>query len=133
MVLSYYRGNITSQCQIVSRFFPYDCCVYPGYCVQGPPDLTTPQVVLNAYGIGSQRTYSAVSFDVVRQELDAGRPLILAYGNSFAGHAVVLYGYDALGRVDIYDPYFGVYTGLPFGTTFSYGNFRWSDTLIGIR
>jgi hypothetical protein len=132
MILQYY-GRVATQCGILSAWFRFDCCTFPGPCTTTAP-IEVIQATLAAVGVGSQRVLSPVSFDVVRAEIDAGRPLILAYRGSFSGHVVVLYGYDALGRVYINDPLYGQVRGVPYGATFTYnGQLGWAETLLGIR
>jgi hypothetical protein len=83
-------------------------------------------------GVRSTAFPGPISFQSVQSEINAGRPVIVAYRGSFAGHVVIIYGYDANGKVYIRDPLFGSFV-VPYGTSFSYGGqLIWSDTIYGI-
>ncbi len=73
-----------------------------------------------------------ITFQAVQSEINAGRPIIVAYRGSSAGHVVIIHGYDAQRNVYIHDPLYGSFV-VPYGNSFSYGGqFIWSDTIYGI-
>ncbi len=131
MVLRYY-GQQVAQCQILSGWYRGDCCAFPGLCRTTAP-IAVIQETLFAFGVGSSYLPRALTFEELAFELDAGRPIIIAYRGSFAGHVVVLYGYDPDGFVYIHDPFFGTFRRVSYGNSFSYnGQLFWSETLYGI-
>lgn len=132
MVLAY-KGSPEPQCGILSDWFQFPCCLQPAACATTAP-LEIIQATLAAHGVRSTRVPSPLPLSSVKAEIDAGRPLILAYRGSFSGHVVVLFGYDAQGNVAIHDPIYGSYPSVPFGAAFSYGGqLSWAETLAGIQ
>jgi hypothetical protein len=133
MVSDYY-GHYVEQCAILSYWYGAQCCLYPYAC-----DTTgsSGQIIdtLTANGIYSRWVQSALTFEQVKNEINAGRPLIIGYRNSFSGHVVVVYGYTHNSELLIYDPYFGQFT-LPYGASFSYGSgyaaMYWSETFYSL-
>ena len=132
MVLRYYGVGVF-QCQILSGWAQTDCCNFPGFC------LTTASIpvirqTLAFYGVGSTYAAGPLTFAQVAAEIDARRPIIIAYrGYARTGHVVVLYGYDADGFVYIHDPLYGTFRRVPFGSSFTYnGQLFWSETIFGI-
>lgn len=84
-------------------------------------------------GLSSFYVPSPITFDDIRREIDAGRPIIISYRNSFSGHVVVVVGYDDLGRLWIHDPFYGSFGEIPYGQALSYaGQLLWSESIIGI-
>ncbi len=131
MILRYY-GNPVAQCQILSAWYQGDCCTFASAC-RTTASIAGIQQTLSAYGVGSAYLPRAMSFGELSAELDAGRPIILAYRGSFTGHVVVMYGYDPDGFVYIHDPFYGTFQLLPYGSSFSYGGqLSWSETIYGI-
>ncbi|MGD2067570.1 MAG: C39 family peptidase [Gemmatimonadota bacterium] len=132
MVLAYYDVNIP-QCEILSAWMQTNCCVVNPVC-ERTASLQVMQGTLNYFGGLESYISGALTFDQVRTEIDAGRPLILAYSNSFAAHVVVLYGYDPRNAsVYVHDPYFGSFNP-PYGSSFNYGGtMYWYQTIAGIR
>ncbi len=131
MVLAYH-GVYVSQCQILSAWMQTDCCVPNPMCEAGA-SLPVIQGTLSHFGGLGSYIAGALSYDQVRSEIDAGRPMIVAYSGSFTGHVVVIYGYDpTLGTVLIHDPYFGSFN-VQYGNSFNYGGtMYWYQTIVGI-
>jgi len=133
MIFRYY-GVPASQCQLVSTYLNRQCCTGDPSCVVASGNMQTIQQGLLVVG-GVRSTYllRPLTFDEVASEISAGRPIMLAYRGSFAGHVVLLTGYDrTTGLVRILDPNYGV-IDVPFGATFSYGGqLIWTETLVGI-
>ena len=130
MVFRYYRRPGT-QCEILSAWFHFNCCAAAQYCLS-TASIQQIRETLGANGLRSTAVAGPVPFQVLAAEIDAGRPLILGYRGSFAGHVVVLYGYDQANNVYIHDPYYGSFV-VPYGASFSYGGqLLWSDTIGGI-
>lgn len=131
MVLRYY-GRPVAQCQILSGWFNADCCTLPFACRTTAPIAVIQQTLL-FHGVRSNYVPRALTFSEVAQEIDSGRPMILAYRGSFAGHVVVLFGYEPGDFVFIHDPFYGTFTRIPYGASFNYGGqLTWSETLVGI-
>lgn len=130
MVFRYY-GRGLAQCQILSGWYQGNCCAVPQACLTTAP-LQVIQQTLAAFNIRSTVFPGPISFQAVQSEINAGRPIIVAYRGSSAGHVVIISGYDAQGNVYILDPLFGPFV-VPYGNSFSYGGqFFWSDTIYGI-
>lgn len=76
-----------------------------------------------------------INFITIKQIIDSGSPIIICYRGSFAGHAVVLVGYNInSGTVVIYDPVYGRFFNVPFGNSLTYGSMAgplfWQASLI---
>jgi hypothetical protein len=84
-------------------------------------------------GVRSTWIPGPLTFDQVVAEIDAGRPIMIGYRGSFAGHVVMLTGYSrSTQRVKILDPFYGAFD-VPFGSSFVYnGQLIWTDSLVGI-
>lgn len=129
MVSTYY-GRRAFQCQTLSQWIQTDCCSFPGMCLTTASEYQIQQS-LGALRITSTLSSSAISWSGFVAEIDGGRPVILLYRGSFAGHVVVAYGYDARkGTMFIHDPYYGSFE-VPYAQTFSYNNGQmyWVETL----
>jgi len=73
-----------------------------------------------------------LKMDEVKAEIDSGRPIIVVYRESFAGHVVLIYGYDDDDNLYVHDPYYGSVV-VPYGNTFSYsGRMIWAETIYGM-
>jgi hypothetical protein len=127
-------GRPVNQCEILSGWLQAPCCIPNPFCVQAAPNLQIIQHTLSGFcGIASELRNGPLTLQEIRAEIDAGRPMILAYQGSFAGHVVVLYGYSDNGFVLIHDPYYGTFT-VPFTQTFVYGGqLGWVGTIWKIR
>ena len=141
MVLGYYNVGSVGQCNILTRWTGAPCCTAAlPICIQAAPDLAFIQAtLLEAGGIRSARVRRPLQGTEVIAEINGNRPFIIAYQGSFSGHVVVVGGYsinqDGSGlSVDVLDPFYGVYRGVPYATTFSYGaQLVWVDTLAGLQ
>jgi hypothetical protein len=131
MIFRYY-GRGATQCQILSGWYQRDCCLFSQSCQTTASIQAIQQTLLAFGGVRSTALPGPISFQNVQSEINAGRPVIVAYRGSFAGHVVIIHGYDANGNVYIRDPLFGSFV-VPYGTSFSYGGqLIWSDTIFGI-
>ena len=131
MVLAYYGVNVP-QCEILSAWMQMNCCI-PNPACETAGSLQVIQGTLHHFGALDSFISGALTFAQVQAEIDAGRPMIVAYNNSFAGHVVVIFGYDPVnGTVFVHDPYFGTFYPR-YGDSFSYsGTMYWHQTIAGI-
>lgn len=131
MVFRYYRTGF-EQCQILSAWYRAPCCGAASQFCQTTASIEVIRETLGGFGIRSIHFPGPISFQAVQSEINAGRPIIVAYRGSSAGHVVVIHGYDARGNVYIRDPLFGSFV-VPYGNSFSYGGqYIWADTIYGI-
>ena len=132
-VLEYNIGALApAVCEIQSNFEVFDCCASPPTCIFAGT-VATSQQSRSANGLGSVLV-NALTFAQIRDEIDAGRPVMPVLTNSFPGHIVVLYGYDPqTEEIYVCDPFFGDFI-LPYDVTFDYGvdPLNWGTTLIRI-
>ena len=137
MVMRFY-GRPFSQCDAVITYTQDPrCCVAPQLtsCLVGARSLFDVQSLLNIVRIGSSYVAGMLAKSTIVSEIAAGRPIIMGYGNSFAGHVTVLYGYTNNGDfVVIHDPYFNQTYTVPYGQTVAYDRrYLWTQSLIGVR
>lgn len=132
MVLTYF-GKAGAQCDIVSFWTQLPCCPYGNGvsgCYVGAP---TVQAIANAIqlgGVSAQVVNSALTYQEVVQEISANHPIIIAYQGSFAGHVVVLHGFDSQSNVYIHDPMYGTFV-VPYAVSGLYnGAAYWSQSII---
>lgn len=132
-IVSLYYGNPAYQCGTVSYWTGIDCCAYPSLCRFTGDESQIAQTLYLA-GVSSQYTAGGLTWSQVKREIDAGRPFIIVYRGSFAGHVVVGYGYDDANKsIMIHDPYYGSFE-VPYGATFSYnGSLVWSGTFYNFQ
>jgi hypothetical protein len=133
MVLRYY-GRSYSQCDILSTWLAYPCCSPFGIdplCQVAAPDMYTIRDTIAYFGGPTSSVTGPLTFAQIRSEIDAGRPIILGYLGSFAGHVVVIYGYEETSaQVLIHDPYYGTFQ-VPYAATFTYsGQLVWSTSIV---
>lgn len=135
MILQY-DAHVIDQCQIVGAYLGYynnECCYYPQYCQTTAPIETIQRALFYYGGMMSYLYPSALTFDQVVLEIDAGRPIVAGYTGSFIGHVVIIYGYDAKGQLYIHDPSYGSLV-VPYASTFTYGGqLYWSATIMDIQ
>lgn len=135
MVLQYYNVQ-TPQCEILSKYTGFSCCFsLAPVCYQAAPSLQTIQAVLRVEGRLNSTVTGRLSYSQVKREIDAGRPLIVAYQGSFNGHVVVIYGYDPKHEsLLIHDPFYGTFSPR-YARALSYGqsNLVWTNTITNIR
>ncbi|HET7433260.1 MAG TPA: C39 family peptidase [Thermoanaerobaculia bacterium] len=132
MILRYYSVPAT-QCQIVSGYVLRQCCAGDPSCFVTASVTTIQAAMYQLGGVQSQWISGPLTFDQVAQEIGAGRPIMIEYRGSFAGHVVLIVGYSrANNLLKIYDPYYGVFD-VPYGATFTYGGqMIWASTLVRI-
>lgn len=136
MVAAYY-GRPAPQCATLSYWFGADCCSFPSFCATTGTDFQIQQSFSILAGLGSSFIFRPLTWQEFTFEIDIGRPVILFYRNSFAGHVVVAYGYDPSRRtMFIHDPFFGQFE-VQYGQTFTYnsggGPMSWVQTLGGFQ
>lgn len=144
MVANYY-GIAAGECQLASYkagFSQPVCCNYAacGYqpCNQPAPQPQMEYILGQTLGIHGSALDSGISETAVRTELSNGRPIIVGYLNSFAGHVVVVSGYgpSAYGKATyhVIDPYNGIfdvtYDQLAYGYMAGGVGWRWGYTLM---
>ncbi len=128
-----YYGVSAQQCATLATWTGFDCCnTYSTYCVRAGSNYEI-QESLRLLGLNSTFAYAPLSWNQLTTEINAGRPMIMFYSDSFSGHVVVLFGYDAATKkVYIHDPYFGTFE-VEFGTSFTYNESKaWTNTLYNI-
>jgi hypothetical protein len=137
MILEYY-GFGYDQCLMATSLgealyqTQLDCCSFPDdpACLN-PGPLQFMQASLLSFGGLRSRITARLSFAQVVQQINQGRPFIIAYENSFEGHVVVVRGYDLATRsLFINDPATGAYQFVPYGVSLSYaGEYIWGQTI----
>jgi len=128
-----YYGIAAQQCATLATWTGFDCCNgYYSYCVRAGSNYEI-QESLRLLGLNSTFAYGPLNWSQITTEINAGRPMIMFYSDSFSGHVVVLFGYDeTTKKVYIHDPYFGTFE-VNFGTTFTYNESKaWTNTLYNI-
>ena len=120
-------GASAQQCILVDNAIgspPGYCCTFPQAC-QTPAQRTTIQQLVLAYtGKTSITTGGPISLEQIMQNIDACSPVVILYADTTltTGHFVVVHAYNSSAHtLDIYDPILGPFTGVPYGTAFTYG------------
>lgn len=141
-----YHGYPGAQCQIVgiTTFANSTACcgvdprVGSGPCVRVGSTSEMVNVIsyISAGRINPIVVSSPLTFNELRNEIGNGRPVIAYYRNSFAGHVVVMYGYDtASSEIYIHDPINGQFR-VPYSQTFAYapsfGGMVWAGAIVNI-
>jgi hypothetical protein len=142
MVLHYF-GSYYDQCQMATLLAqdlyqnPFiDCCFGFGpYCVNAAPSMQYMQASMYYFGGLDSGLVGPLSFSQIVKQIDRRQPIIVGYQNSFAGHVVVIHGYDlATQSLWIHDSNSGAYMFVPYGVSLSYVNqYIWAQTIIGIH
>lgn len=137
-MVSQFYGTSLTQCGVLSSFLGGDCCfAFNPICIQPAGSLATISLALRSFaGVQSAQVGRPLTFPEVSSEISRGHPIIAAYRGSFAGHVVVIYGYNSANNtVAINDPaYFGPLGNVPYGATFTYANtLVWADSLVTSR
>lgn len=125
-------GSPLTQCEIASRVIGHDCCNNGISC----NDAETLIQALRAINRWKRTVNGPVPFQLVKQELDAGRPVCarIKWKDGYA-HFVVLVGYEVLSsgavHVDIADPW-NPSTTVDFDhfATAYFGDGTWADTYL---
>lgn len=145
MVLDLY-GVASPQCAQSSelaraRGVPVDCCggdAAAPACSAAAPSLDFLQGHLERLGrLESLLVSGPVPFAVLAEEIEAGRPVILAYRGNERGHLVLVHGVDrATERVWIHDPYYGTFQ-VAYDDLLRYATgdapMWWSETIVSIQ
>lgn len=141
MVANYYDVPAT-ECELASMKAGFNypaCCSYAACsyqaCDQPAPTNQIEYILGQIIGIHGYAENAAISEAVLQTELANGRPVIIGYLNSFAGHVVLAIGY-APGpggtRYRIVDPYYGVfdvtYQQVAYGYMGGGASWRWGYT-----
>jgi hypothetical protein len=132
MIFRYY-GRPVTQCQLVSAYLNRPCCTGDPACIVGSGNMETIQQGLFLLGGIRSIHVGPITFGQIVTEISAGRPIMVGYRNSFAGHVVLVTGYNTANNfVHVLDPFYGTFD-VPYGATFAYGGqYIWSDSLVGI-
>ncbi|WP_158255810.1 papain-like cysteine protease family protein [Amycolatopsis sp. BJA-103] len=108
-----------------------------GYCPNETAYMT--EIAQGFRNTGFQATYvdSALSWNEVRRQIDAGQPIMADINWSNGGyHAQTIYGYDAGNSTINYgDPWpsYQRYQTRTYNSYLSNSSFSWADTISGIR
>jgi hypothetical protein len=79
--------------------------------------------------ISSQYKIGTLRLDAVKDEINAGRPVLAAVQNAFPARMILIYGYTTDGRVMIHDPHVGT-VAVPIGYDFNYADpIHWNETV----
>jgi hypothetical protein len=119
MIASAY-GTVAAQCELASAkagfnapsCCNYAACAYP-ICDQPAPTFQMEQVLGSLLGIHGTSVQGKISESELRSEIANGRPVIVGYLNSFAGHVVLVTGFGpgpaGSAPYHVVDPYYGVF------------------------
>jgi hypothetical protein len=141
MVLDFYGQPVVTQCDLANNLFPgQNCCANPGgaACNQGVEvrDIRRLYILRN---LTATRISRSVSFRRLRNEIDAGRPIEVAFfWSGGGGHVAIVRGYreDNQGRFlyvnDPLDQY--QVAEVPFHRLkIAYGLGSWARTWVDIQ
>jgi hypothetical protein len=93
-----------TQCDLAEEEFRGGCCNVPVSNACDQPNW--PDTVYNRHQFNYVRESRALSFDEVKKEINANRPVEVYYAWNTAGaHVAVIVGYYANGDVEVYDPW----------------------------
>jgi hypothetical protein len=93
-----------TQCALAEEQFQGGCCQVPVSAACDQPNW--PDAVYNRHQFSFVREPRALSFNEVKSEIDAKRPVEVYYAWSAAGaHVAVIIGYYENGDVEVYDPW----------------------------
>ncbi|OKH99800.1 hypothetical protein A6A06_22275 [Streptomyces sp. CB02923] len=106
-------------------------------CPNLPNDLGADSRAFSTMGLnGGRTTYGPMSFEEIKEEIDAGRPVITRIGwKRGGGHIEVIFGYDERGRQIFWgDPWFTSYryNWAPFAYYVDNASFSWTYALKGV-
>lgn len=141
MVANYY-GVTIAECGLASSkagFSQPVCCRY-GACAYQACDQPAPPrqmnfILGNLVGIHGYQADDKIAATRLMTELSNGRPVIVGYLNSFAGHVVLVRGFTgdrSSPEFDVIDPYYGeflvTYDQLAYGYAGAGASWRWAFT-----
>ena len=106
-------GTTVTQCQEANWLFSHSDCCNPGNCNWS----TSPEQqrdILDHWGLSSTLTYSTLTWNQLKTEIDAGRPVSIGFSwCSGGGHSLVIYAFSEVDgtpvthNVGYMDPWFG--------------------------
>ncbi len=106
-------GTTVTQCQEANWLFSRSDCCSLGTCNSGtfPEDQVD---ILDHWGLSSTLDYSTLTWNQLKAEIDAGRPVSIGFSwCSGGGHSLVIYGFSEVDgtpvtqNVGYMDPWFG--------------------------
>lgn len=141
MVASYY-GIGASECSLASvrNGYQQGACCFQGACQTSQCNTPAPPLVIESMlrdvlGIHGLSVNNGLTEQQVQTELSNGRPFIVGYLNSFAGHVVLVDGFQPSGSGYVYsvlDPFYGSfavsYNQLAYGYMGGGMQWRWGYT-----
>ena len=144
MVLRYYGGTATRQCDFVNELFDRtECCLEPSSpnCNRscGMQDISN---LYSSKHIHNKLVDKAVPFSKLQSEIDANRPVAVVYfwrDWEEPGHSVIVHGWRTDGKeefVYVNDPSdsLGEYRIVAYSELLAaYGKGKWTYTWIEIR
>jgi hypothetical protein len=141
MVLDFYKDAAVKQCDLAARAFGKKCCNTPSssLCNQPLADANISEL-WKASLIQRRYVANSVPFDVLRSEIEAGRPVEVAFAlnGGYIGHVVIVrgWGQDAQGPyLLVNDPARGRGKGTVHYTDLltANGSGVWDATWTGLR
>ncbi|HTM68772.1 MAG TPA: papain-like cysteine protease family protein [Candidatus Binatia bacterium] len=142
MVAQYY-GIQAQECVLASikaGFQQPVCCQYSACsyqaCDQAAPPNQIDVILGQVLGIHGYENDGAITQESLALEISNGRPVIIGYLNSFAGHVVLVTGFRRLSyhvfQFHVVDPYYGVfdvdYNQLRYGYMGAGASWSWAFT-----
>lgn len=142
-----YYGVAVDECTLASikAGFQYPACCDYAACSYSACDQPAPQpqmeymlgTVLRIHGYALD---ASISESQIKTEISNGRPIIVGYLNSFAGHVVMVTGYQPSlvsgggAQFHVVDPYYGIfdvtYDQLAYGYMGGGYPWRWGYTIM---
>lgn len=139
MVLHYYGNQGIRQCDLANFLFGLSgCCSSPSstLCNQPSPVPDISRVYSN-YGIRSTHSAGTVTFATLQSEINADRPVEVAYAwSGGGGHAAIVRGWDRNSTgpfLRVNDPAYGSGGVYYSDLLTAYGQGTWFYTWTGIR
>jgi hypothetical protein len=132
----YFRGAGRRQCELAQAVIAppgLDCCAAPGdpacNCTQKMTALLAEIQVARRQSPAQPE--GIVSFDIIKRDIGADRPLVCLHSSQGLNHYVVIVGWsEENGRPEVVidDPADGFRRTLDFSTFFNFGGRQWVQT-----
>ncbi len=119
-MLPYYAGGESAEAQMAVARLMYACGVAVGmdYCYYGSGGGVTPEILTNHFGYDKacvayyRQDFTVAEWDnIIRTELDNGRPVLYSGSSMSVGHLFICDGYDSDGLYHINWGWSGAYDG----------------------